>query len=414
MQQICNPELCTGCAACANGCPKAAITMAADEKGFLRPVIAEDLCVDCGLCSRICPQNVRTAPTQEGKIYAALAVNEEVRAKSSSGGIFSLLAEKTLREGGVVFGAAMDGNLRVRHMMADTEEKLELLRGSKYVQSEIGDSYKQAKECLEQGRPVLFSGTPCQVDALQHFLGKEYEKLLTMDILCHGVPSPAVLRKFIESREQAAGKKVAKINFRDKDPGWSAFSTTLFFEDGTKEIDNSYYYFFVLDYCTRESCSRCLYSSTKREQDSLLNTEKRRKAGMRILVTGANGQLGHDVMNELLLRGHDAVASGSSPQYRGPEDGTPVTMAPFVQMYITDAEDVEAVFSRVRPDAVIHCSAWTAVDAAEEPENRGKVYALNVTGPRNLAAACAALDSSMMQVSLIDHQNYKGVHFSVC
>lgn len=120
---------------------------------------------------------------------------------------------------------------------------------------------------------------------------------------------------------------------------------------------------------------------------------------MRILVTGANGQLGHDVMNELLSRGHDAVASGSSPQYRGPEDGTPVTMAPFVQMDITDAEDVEAVFSRVRPDAVIHCSAWTAVDAAEEPENRGKVYALNVTGPRNLAAACAKHGCSMMQIS---------------
>lgn len=270
MQQVCIPVFCTGCADCANSCPKAAITMAADEKGFLRPAIAQDLCVDCGLCKKLCPQNERLAPVREGKIYAALAVSDEVRAKSSSGGIFSLLAEKTLREGGVVFGAAMDGNLRVRHMMADTEEKLDLLRGSKYVQSEIGDSYKQAKECLEQGRPVLFSGTPCQVDALQHFLGKEYEKLLTVDILCHGVPSPAVLRKFIESREQAAGKKVVKINFRDKDPGWSAFSTTLFFEDGTKEIDNSYFYFFVRNYCLRESCSHCLYSSTKRVGDITL------------------------------------------------------------------------------------------------------------------------------------------------
>lgn len=120
---------------------------------------------------------------------------------------------------------------------------------------------------------------------------------------------------------------------------------------------------------------------------------------MRILVTGANGQLGHDVVNELLSRGHEAIASGSSSCYRGPADGTPVMMAPFVQMDITDAEDAEAVLSRVRPDAVIHCSAWTAVDAAEEPENRGKVYALNVTGPRNLAAACAKHGCSMMQIS---------------
>ena len=270
MQQICNPELCSGCAACANGCPKAAITMAADEKGFLRPAIAQDLCVNCGLCKKLCPQNERIAPEREGKIYAALAVNDELRAKSSSGGIFSLLAEKTLREGGAVFGAAMDKNLHVRHIMAETPETLELLRGSKYVQSEMGDSYRLAKEQLERGRKVLFSGTPCQIDALKHFLGKDYENLLAVDILCHGVPSPAVLRKFIESREQATGKKVVAINFRDKDPGWSAFSTTLFFEDGTKEIDNSYYYFFVWDYCTRESCAHCLYSSTKRVGDITL------------------------------------------------------------------------------------------------------------------------------------------------
>ena len=120
---------------------------------------------------------------------------------------------------------------------------------------------------------------------------------------------------------------------------------------------------------------------------------------MRILVTGANGQLGHDVMNELLLRGHEAVASGSSPAYCGPADGTAVTIAPFVQMNVTDSANVDAVLSRIRPDAVIHCSAWTAVDAAEDPENRRKVFALNVVGPRNLAAACAALDSSMMQIS---------------
>ena len=120
---------------------------------------------------------------------------------------------------------------------------------------------------------------------------------------------------------------------------------------------------------------------------------------MRILVTGANGQLGHDVMNELLLRGHDAIASGSSPAYRGPADGSPVTTAPFETMDVTDAGDAEAVLSRVRPEALIHCSAWTAVDAAEDAENRDKVYALNVLGPRNLAEVCASIGCRMMQIS---------------
>ena len=120
---------------------------------------------------------------------------------------------------------------------------------------------------------------------------------------------------------------------------------------------------------------------------------------MKILVTGANGQLGHDVVNELIRRGHDVIASGSSSTYRGPEDGSPVTSAPFLQMDVTDASSVRTVFSQINPDALIHCSAWTAVDAAEEPENREKVFALNVDGPRNLADACAESDCKMVQIS---------------
>lgn len=270
MLTVCATDLCTGCAACANRCEKRAISMQPDEKGFLRPQINQNLCVDCGLCRKICPQNERIAPTQEGKLYAALAVDDKLRAQSSSGGIFSLLAEKTILSGGVVFGAALSDDLRVRHVVAATKEDLAWLRGSKYVQSEIGDCYRQAKECLEKGQEVLFSGTPCQIDGLKHFLGKSYDKLLTVDILCHGVPSPAVLRKFVDSREKANGKRVASINFRDKDPGWSSFSTTLTYDDKTKEIDNSYFYFFVKNYCLRESCSHCLYSSTKRVGDITL------------------------------------------------------------------------------------------------------------------------------------------------
>ena len=182
----------------------------------------------------------------------------------------ALLAEKTIQDGGVVFGAALCKDLRVRHMMTDSLKGISQLRGAKYVQSDIGDCYRQVKVFLEDGKTVLFSGTPCQVDALGRFLGKTYDKLLTVDILCHGVPSPAVLRKFVESREKTTGKKAISINFREKDPGWSAFSTSILYEDGTKEIDNSFYYFFVRDFCVRESCAQCLYSSTKRVGDITL------------------------------------------------------------------------------------------------------------------------------------------------
>ena len=262
--------MCTGCAACANRCEKKAISMQPDEKGFLRPQIDQSLCVDCGLCRKVCPQNERVAPSQEGKVYAALAVDDKLRAQSSSGGIFSLLAEKTIQNGGVVFGAAMGDDLHVRHVAVASKQDLARLRGSKYVQSEIGDCYRQAKESLEKGKEVLFSGTPCQIDGLKHFLGKSYDKLLTVDILCHGVPSPAVLQKFVESKESSTRKKVVGLNFRDKDPGWQGFSTTLFLDDGTKEIDNSYYYFFVGDYCLRDSCSNCLYASAHRIGDFTL------------------------------------------------------------------------------------------------------------------------------------------------
>ncbi len=267
---ICNPEYCTGCSACVNICTTEAISMRADEKGFLRPVVSLEKCIDCGLCSMICPQNKRDAPNKEGNIFAALAINDNLRLKSSSGGIFSLLAENILRNGGVVFGAAMAEDFHVKHLMIDSVEKLSLLRGSKYVQSEIGDCYREVRKHLKNDYPVLFSGTPCQVDALQRFLGKEYDKLLTVDIVCHGVPSPAVLRKFIESREKANCRKAIYINFRDKEPGWSSFSTSIQFEDGTKEIDNSFYYFFVRNYCLRDSCSNCLYTSTKRVGDITL------------------------------------------------------------------------------------------------------------------------------------------------
>lgn len=242
--------------------------MEPDQKGFLYPIINQDICIDCGLCRKICPQVERVAPTKrESRVLAALAIDDNLRAKSSSGGIFSLLAEQTLHDGGVVFGAALANDLLVQHIMVDASEDLAELRGSKYVQSRIGDCYRQVIKFLKQGKKVLFSGTPCQVDALKHFLRNEYDNLITVDILCHGVPSQKVLTKFIKAKEATNKKKVVNINFREKDPGWTTFSTTIQYEDGTKEIDNSFYHFFINDFCLRDSCSQCLYSSINRSGD---------------------------------------------------------------------------------------------------------------------------------------------------
>lgn len=264
---ICDPLCCSGCSACGSACPQAAITMQPDAKGFLHPVIDASSCVNCGLCRRVCPQNDALAHREHLQVYAGLAVQDRVRARSSSGGIFSLLAAAAIRKQGVVFGAALDRDLTVRHIMAESLEEVEKLRGSKYVQSDLGDAYQKAAEQLAAGRFVLFSGTPCQIDGLYHFLGsRPKENLLTVDILCHGVPSPAVFRKFVESKPC----KCVSVNFRKKDPGWDSFSTELTYENGKTEIDNSYYYFFNGSYCLRDSCYRCKYSNVNRVGDITL------------------------------------------------------------------------------------------------------------------------------------------------
>jgi coenzyme F420-reducing hydrogenase beta subunit len=244
--------------------------MAQDTSGFFYPLIEETRCINCHQCVKTCPQNSKPSLHPEGTIYAALAVSDILRESSSSGGVFSVIAKSMLRKNGVVFGATLDRNLSVRHTAIKNESELPQLRGSKYVQSYIGDSYKIAKEYLEKGKAVLFSGTPCQIDALYHFLGKDYKNLLTIDILCHGVSSPIVFRKFIDNKETSSGKKVIGVNFREKDPGWGSFSTSILYDDGTKEIDNSYYYFFVKDFCNRGGCANCAYAKPKRIGDITL------------------------------------------------------------------------------------------------------------------------------------------------
>ena len=203
---------CVGCGACENVCPVKAISMQENEEGFLYPVVDSDLCVSCNKCNHVCPVQKNEKKAVVSKAYAAWNKDDAILRGSSSGGVFSILAQYVLRKGGVVCGAAFDEGNVVKHILVENAADLEKLRGSKYVQSEIGHIFVQIKDLLKSGRQVLFSGTPCQVAGLNSYLEKDFDNLLTVDVACHGVPSPKVWQKYIFE----LGKDVSQFNFRDK------------------------------------------------------------------------------------------------------------------------------------------------------------------------------------------------------
>ncbi len=274
MITITEKEKCTGCFACANICPLSCISMDIDSEGFWYPVVDLNSCNDCNLCVDVCPVLQKTEVKNDPKAYACINKDELTRLKSSSGGIFSLIAEKTIENGGVVFGAKFNDSFEVIHDSIVNKADIESFRGSKYVQSKIGDTYKQAKECLSQGKQVLFSGTPCQIEGLKAYLMEPYDNLLCIDNICHGVPSPAVFKKYIEYQENVAGFPVKKIMFRNKDEGWKKFSMSLLFGNNKKYRKNletdMYLKLFLSDVCLRPSCYVCSFKSLHRESDITL------------------------------------------------------------------------------------------------------------------------------------------------
>lgn len=272
MIKIVRKEECTGCHGCYNVCPKKCIDMNFDEEGFLYPSVDSDKCVECGLCEKVCPimhtVEVENTPVALG----CYNKDEKIRMDSSSGGIFTLISELVIKSGGVVFGAEFDENYNVRHNYVDNIQDLHKFRGSKYVQSTIGNSYYNAKQFLEQGRKVLFSGTPCQIAGLKRYLQKDYDNLICQDIVCHGVPSTYVwehYKKFI-----ANGRRISGVKFRDKSTGWKTYSLQIAFDDGSsyKDIgnENSYIKGFVKDFYLRPSCYECKYKTLHRESDITL------------------------------------------------------------------------------------------------------------------------------------------------
>lgn len=274
---ICDIGECTGCHACFGACPEQCISMKPDPEGFLQPEIDLDRCIGCGKCRAVCPVLKQYDGNETLAAFAAVNDDDNIRMKSSSGGIFTLLAENIINRGGVVFGAAFDDDLNVKHIMIDSVNDIYKLRGSKYVQSRIGDAYLTAKAMLADGRLVLFSGTPCQIGGLKSFLGKEYENLITQDIICHGVPSPSVWQKYLEYRQAEQNAKINKTilpEFRNKSTGWHRYSIKLSFCGGSEymqTIDKDLFMrAFLQNLSLRRSCYQCHFKSLKREGDLTL------------------------------------------------------------------------------------------------------------------------------------------------
>ena len=259
-----------GCAACAEGCPKNAIHMLPDREGFLYPTVT-DACIQCGHCTHICPVLRQREAHPEPAVFAAWNPDNAVRQDSTCGGVFSLLADYVLEGGGVVFGAGMDAQLRVRHEAVKRKEDLPRIRGAKPVQSDVTGIYQQVRRELDRGRPVLFSGTPCQVDGLYHYLGEHPEKLLTCDVLCRGVCSPGVWAKLVQSMAYIKRKQPVAVQFCGKLPGQRERRFQVRFDDGTtfdsplskSEFGRGFFGNLFL----RPACHTCPYASVDRPGD---------------------------------------------------------------------------------------------------------------------------------------------------
>lgn len=275
MIQISDKAKCVGCHACYSCCPKLCISMEKDDEGFMYPRVDQNVCINCKKCERVCPVIQKSVPQHFSEVsLAAFSKDEQTRNNSSSGGVFSALAQIVLKHQGVIFGAAFDNEFQVHHIRVDSIDGLEKLRGSKYVQSRIEDTFKEAKEILESGKEVYFSGSPCQIDGLKNYLGKEYGNLITQDIICHGVPAPYVWGKYLDSVKKKLNSEIKRVTFRDKLYGWRKYSIKIEGANGNVEIstflENPMMKAYLRDMCLRPSCYNCPSKGVKRSSDITL------------------------------------------------------------------------------------------------------------------------------------------------
>lgn len=321
MVEIKDKELCCGCTACAEACPKSCITMHEDEEGFLYPIANPKDCISCGLCEKVCPILNRE---KKGKrpitVWAAYTLDEDIRKNSSSGGAFYSIASYVIRQGGVVFGTKYNNHWGAEFSYAETIEGLKALMVSKYVQSEVGTAYKDCEAFLKKNRNVLFAGTSCQISGLKHYLRHSYDNLLTIEIICHGVPSPRVWQMYLDeiSGEKGADikerKQIEQISFRRKDPSWDKFNMYISFTDkenetiNTYHLENTYMKAFVHNLILRPTCYHCKFREGRAGADITIadywgvvkfhphfNDDK----GTSLIMVGTNKGL--EIINQLSL-----------------------------------------------------------------------------------------------------------------
>ena len=265
---------CSGCHACFSVCPQKCIQMKSDEEGFLYPVVDTQKCIECGVCEKVCPiisKPIKKNINESVVAYAAYTKNDEIRKNSSSGGIFSEFAVSVLNNGGIVFGAAFNENWQVVHTYIDDVSQLEKIQGSKYVQSTIGNAFVDVERFLKEDKTVLFTGTPCQINGLYSYLKKDYNNLITQDIVCHGVPSPKVWNKYVYHMTKIEEKELKKVSFRNKDDGWENFNMKLVYQSGEEYAkshkQDSFMQAFLKNMCLRPSCYKCSFKGKERVSD---------------------------------------------------------------------------------------------------------------------------------------------------
>lgn len=264
-----NKANCCGCYACKNICAKNAIEFPFDDEGFWYPQVNDSLCVNCGLCVKVCPCDNVPKVSKVKQAVACAANKKEELLSSSSGGAFAVMARALLRNGGYVCGAAFDDDFSVIHTAIASEEDLYKLKGTKYVQSKIGNAFSEIENLLKQENSVLFSGTPCQVAGLKTFLGKQYDNLITVDLICHGVPSPKIWQEYL--KEISGDDKLIEVNFRNKESGISNATIEFVFESGKvkscRYAEDPFVKGFLKNYYLRPSCFECKFKGLDRCSD---------------------------------------------------------------------------------------------------------------------------------------------------
>lgn len=260
MNWFINIDDCCGCGACAQACPVECISIKEDEGGFLVPIKDEEACISCGRCEEVCPVlQKKSRPSVKPSYYICKAKDDEILNNSSSGGVFTYLAQAVLKQNGVVFGVCFDEDWGAYYSYTDSLSELSKFRGSKYIAPMVGDAYNRVLEFLQANRIVLFSGTPCHIAGLHQFLSKDYDNLLLVDVICHSVPSPRVWRNYLA--EKSKGEKVVNVNFRSKSFGWRDYGLKIETVNGTAVHEpgskNVYMQGFFNGLYTRKSCSNC-------------------------------------------------------------------------------------------------------------------------------------------------------------